>query len=359
LRPQESEQPFLFRIGPQEGLLRWREIVSVATINALREVRLSGHASSVDRNSVEKFFARERFDFVLITRIAVGLIAYFVADGAMATIDGPFWLAFFSIVGDSLAVIAVLKILNLITVACDRITQGHRRQLLRAKRSIAAKLMVIAFEKSGFEMTELIGFDVGKIFLEETESAPLWSDALMADLDSANMLSENSAIFFAQRKIDAKLRFVPAGRDIYAEYSPLTVFVLYLSEEKLFVYCADVDLVVGEIRNEEIDLIFLKHIVDISASQVTRRLKRYTGGETFEKYRREARYEVGEIVCCEHSIRISKIDGGNVDLVVGTPQYRPSARGILYRDDWIGDRRRAMSEAIVLRINDIRSRCKK
>jgi hypothetical protein len=322
---------------------------------ALREVRLSSHESPVDRKSVERFFRRERFNFVLIGRIAAGLIGCFVADAMIAVIDGPFWLALVSIVGDSLAVIVILKIANLVASACDRIAEEQRQQLQRAKVLVAARLMMVAFEKSGFKMAELIEFDNVNGFWSETERVALSSVPLTMDRDSANILFERSAIFFAQRKPDAKLRFVLACREIYAEYSPITVFVLYLSEEKLFVYCADVDLVVGDVRREEINLIFLKDIVDISASQVTGRLKRGTGGETFEKYRREARYEVGEIVYREHSIRISKIDGENMDLMVGTPQYRPSGRGRVYCEDWLGDRRRPMSEAIVRRINDIRS----
>jgi hypothetical protein len=327
----------------------------VVIICALREIRLSSQESSVDRKSVERFFRRERFDVFLIGRIAAGLIGYFVADAMITMMDRSFWLTLVSIVGDSLAVIVILKIANLVAATCDRIVEGQRQQLQRAKILVAARLMMVAFEKSGFKMAELIEFDIVKVFWPETERVALSSVALTIDRDRANILFEKSAIFFAQRRPDAKLRFVLAYREIYAEYSPIAVFVLYLSEEKLFVYCADVDLVVGDVRREEISLIFLKDIVDISASQVTRRLKRGAGGETFEKYRREARYEVGEIVCREHSIRISKIDGENMDLMVGTPQYRPSGRGRVYFEDWLGDRRRPMSEAIVRRINDIRS----
>ena len=169
------------------------------------------------------------------------------------------------------------------------------------------------------------------------------------------MLLAKSAVFFGRKRIDARLRFVACGLDIRAEYSPVALFMVFLTSEALVVYEVEVDLVSGDVRKEELTRSLLKDMADVSAYHDAKRLVRGTGGETFEKCRRETHHQAREIVCHEHSIRITKIGGVTLEIAVGVPQYQTADARMSGRHDWHEDRFASLSEGMARRINDARA----
>lgn len=312
-------------------------------------------ALQVDHQRVKGFFAGDKIDPVLLGRVAAVFVGYFAGDAIFAIVGRPFLSTILSLVIDGLGAIAVIKLLFLIVGLRRRVAERRYHELLKAKTKAALKLIRIAFNRSGLRHDDLLDVGGAQMLDAEMTIALQWLRAAQPRLAQAETLLAKSAVFFGRKRIDARLRFVVCGRDIRAEYSPVTIFIVFLTDEALVVYEAEVDLVSGDARKEGLTRFLLRDIADVSAYHDAKRLVRGPGGETFEKCRRETHHRAREIVCREHSIRITKTGGLHLDIAVGGPQYQTADAKTSGRHDWHEDRLALLSEAVARRINDART----
>jgi hypothetical protein len=312
-------------------------------------------ALQVDRQRVKRFFAKEKIDPTLPGRVAAVVVGFFAADAISTIVGTPFLSGFVSLVIDALGTLAVIKLLFLVIGLRRKAVEARHREVLKAKARAVLKLMLIAFEKSGFRQDDLLDLGAAQPFDAEMTIALQWLRASKPRSAQAEMLLAKPAVFFGRKRIDARLRFVACGHDIRAEYALVVICMVFLTNEALVVYEVEVDLVSGDARKEGLTRFLLRDIADVSAYHEAKRLVRGAGGETFEKCLRETHHQAREIVCREHSIRITRIGGVNLDVAVGGPQYQAADARMCGRHDWHEDRLALLSEAVARRINDARA----
>jgi hypothetical protein len=320
---------------------------------SVRTLRSAVNAHQIDRTLIKDFFYVKRTIFILVGAILAALVGYFGGHALIMITDAGSQFSTISMIVDCVAIFILIKALITLNIVYNKLTEIRSREVKKAKTSALIKVTIFAFKMSGLKLDELLDFGVSNTVKMEMEQSLLF-DALHSMGRGADTLLAKAAVFLGQERADARLRFVVSEREIRAEYSIVAAFVLFLMEHELVAYSAEIDIILGDIQKEAITRIRLKDIVDISRSCMTRRMRRGVGGETFEKYRREAGNKEREIVCRRHSIRITKTDGGTLDLTVGTPQYRVAVKGVLDGDDWQDDRLASLSRSIVGRINDAR-----
>ncbi len=102
---------------------------------------------------------------------------------------------------------------------------------------------------------------------------------------------------------------------------------MFLTRSDLIVYYASLDILKGDINQEEVKHILLKDVADVTIEPVRRCVHRIGNESLFQEYERIIRNNISnELVSLEHSIRVARNDGTDLFLPAGDPGYGSSLR---------------------------------
>jgi hypothetical protein len=302
-----------------------------------------------ERDFIATFFCRNNKTLKLTDQFGAALATTLFVNGLISittgTTDQP-------IVWTVVMVISGIAIANVISISINQnslliYTQYKRVQAVKNNDFI--RIFIGSFTKTGVHSKQLLDFEIkGTTF---NRPNPQLSDAEKSD--TMRLLCKKAVFLFGQDRIDSKLRFVVSNAKVVAEYSPISIAILYLTKDELIVYSSTFDIIEGELQTEDIYHIRLKDVVDVSSTSSIKRMRSYINTEIVKKFQTATNTNVTEIACRQQKIRITKTDGFSLFLPVGPPEYTSARKGSLDGNGYT-DQLTHISHAIIQRINDAR-----
>jgi hypothetical protein len=306
--------------------------------------------ANTERSFIATFFYRNNKTLKLIDQLGAALATTLFVNGLInitaGTTDQP-------IVWTIVMVISGIAIANVISNSINQnsalIDTQHKR-MQAVKHNDFIKIFLGSFTKTGAYAKQLLDFEIkGTMF-----NRPYPHPSDLQKSDTMRLLSKKAVFLFGQDRIDSKLRFVVSNAKVVAEYSPISIAILYLTKDELIVYSATLDLIEGELQTEDIYHIRLQDIVDVSSTSSIKRMRSLTNTEIVKKYQKAANTNASEIACRQQKIRITKVDGFSLFLPVGPPEYSSARKGTLDGNAYT-DHLTHISHDIIQRINDARA----
>jgi hypothetical protein len=294
----------------------------------------------VDRDAVEKFFKWEDPRKTLYT---VGGIA--AAIGVLALLsDG--WL--FGLVALGVGIFLFYRGAK----STDSFTKYYEAVKV-AKGYDFEAILKRSFTKSETPLESLLDFDAQDLMaLDPDLPRPPREDLLTA-------LDRKSVFLYGRARGEegsTYLRWVRVGDRIKTEYSPIYISILYLTRTELIAYFANLDITRGDLILEETSRVFLKDVVEIRTRSESTRYKRVENELFFKNYEKQTEQQISdEIVRRDHVIRVTKTDGGHIDLPGGAPDYESGRTGMLDRVGGEDERFTRVAREIFKRINDAKA----
>jgi hypothetical protein len=307
-------------------------------------------AKNPERNFIATFFYKNNKTFKLTDQFGAALATALFVNGLISimteTTDEP-------IVWVIVMVISGIAMANVISNSINRnsaLIDSQYKKMRAIKNNDFAKIFLTSFTKTGAHCKQLLDFDItGTMF-----SHPCAYPANSQKCEMLRLLSKKAVFLFGQDKLDSTLRFVVSNAQVIAEYSPISIAVLYLTRDELIIYSVTLDIIEGELQTEDIYHIRLQDIVDVSSTSSIKRMKSLTNTEVIRKYQKATNTSANEIAYRQQKIRITKIDGLSLLLPVGSPEYSSIRQGALDGNAYT-DYLARISHDIIRRINDARA----
>jgi hypothetical protein len=303
-----------------------------------------------ERSSISTFFCRNNKTLKLTDQFGAALATTLFVNGLISitagTADQP-------IVWTIVMVISGIAIASVISNSINQngaliYTQYKRVQAI--KNNDFTRIFMGSFTKTGAHSKQLLDFEIkGTMFNRPYPQPP---DAKKSD--TMRLLCKKAVFLFGQDRIDSKLRFVVSNAKVVAEYSPISIAILFLTKDELIIYSCSFDIIEGELQTEDIYHIRLKDIVDVSSTSSIKRMRSTTNTEIVNKFQTATNANVNEIACRQQKIRITKIDGFSLLLPVGPPEYTSARKGSLDGNGYT-DHLTHISRDIIQRIQDARA----
>jgi hypothetical protein len=306
--------------------------------------------TNAERSLIATFFHRNNKTLKLTDQFGAALATTLFVNGLISitagTTDQP-------IVWTIVMIISGIAIANVISNSINQnstLIDSQYKRVQAVKNNDFIKIFLRSFTKTGAHSKQLLDFEIRGTTFNRPYLYP--SDAPKSD--TMRLLSKKAVFLFGQDRIDSKLRFVVSNAKVVAEYSPISIAILYLTKDELIIYSVVFDMVEGELQTEDIYHIRLQDIVDVSSTSSTKRMRSFTNTEILTKYQKATNTNVSEIACHQQKIRITKIDGFSLLLPVGPPEYSSARKGTLDGNAYT-DHLAHISHDIIQRINDARA----
>jgi hypothetical protein len=305
--------------------------------------------NDLERDFIATFFCRNNKTLKLTDQFGAALATTLFVNGLISittgTTDQP-------IVWTIVMVISGIAIANVISISINQnsiLIHTQYKRVQAVKNNDFIRIFMSSFTKTGAHSKQLLDFEIeGTMF---NRPNPQLSDAEKSD--TMRLLCKKAVFLFGQDRMDSKLRFVVSNAKVVAEYSPISIAILYLTKDELIVYSSTFDIIEGELQTEDIYHIRLKDIVDVSYASSIKRMRSNTNTEVVKKFQTATNSNVTEIACRQQKIRITKTDGFSLFLPVGPPEYTSPRQGSLDGNGYT-DQLTHISHAIIQRINDAR-----
>jgi hypothetical protein len=305
---------------------------------------------NTERSFISTFFCTNNKTLKLNDRLGATLATTLFVNGLISittgTTDQP-------IAWTIVIIISGIAIANVISNSINQnsaLIDAQYKRVQAVKNSDFVKIFLGSFTKTGAHSKQLLDFEIrGTMF---NRPYPHLSDAQKSD--TMRLLSKKAVFLFGQDRIDSRLRFVVLNAKVVAEYSPISIAVLYLTKDELIVYSVTLEIIEGELQTEDIYHIRLQDIVDVSSASSIKRMRSLTNIEIVNKYKKATNTNVNEIACRQQKIRITKTDGFSLFLPVGPPEYSSARKGTLDGNAYTDDLTH-ISHDIIQRINDARA----
>jgi hypothetical protein len=307
-------------------------------------------ANDPERGFIAAFFCRNNNTLKMSDKFGAALATVLFVNGlisiAAETTDQPIvWTIITMFSGIAIANVVI----NAINQYRARIDNQYKR-VQAVKNNDFIRIFLGSFTKTGAHSKQLLDFEIkGTMF---NHPCPQLLDAQKSD--TMRLLSKKAVFLFGQDGIDSKLRFFAANAKVVAEYSPISIAILYLTKDELIIYSVIFDIIEGELQTENIYHIRLRDIVDVSSSSSIKRMRSFTNTEIVKKFKTATDANVNEITCYQQQIRITKIDGLSLFFPVGPPEYSSPRKGTLDGNGYT-DHLAHISHDIIHRINDARA----
>jgi hypothetical protein len=307
-------------------------------------------AKNSERNFIATFFYKNNKTLKLTDQFGAALATALFVNGLISitteTTDQP-------IVWAIVMVISGIAIANVISNSINQnsvLIDNQYKKVQTIKNDDFMKIFLSSFTKTGAHCKQLLDFEIrGTMF-----SHPGVYPADSQKCEMLRLLSRKAVFLFGQDKLDSTLRFVVSNAQVIAEYSPISIAVLYLTKDELIIYSATLDIIAGELQTEDIYHIRLQDIVDVSSTSSIKRMKSFINTEIIKKYQKATNTSVNEIAYRQQKIRITKIDGLSLLVPVGSPEYSSIRKGSLDSNAYT-DYLARISHDIIRRINDARA----
>jgi hypothetical protein len=307
-------------------------------------------AKNPERSFIATFFYKNNRALKLTDQfgaaLATALFVNSLISIATGTTDQPATLAIVMVISGMAIAYVIGKSINQNGATIDT----QYKKMLAIKNNDFMKIFLSSFTKTGARSKQLLDFEIRGTMFNHAYAYPADSQKC----ETLRLLSRKAVFLFGQDKIDSKLRFVISNSQVVAEYSPISIAILYLTKDELIIYSATLDIVEGELQTEDISHIRLQDIVDVSSTASIKRMRSFTNTEIVRKYQRATNTRVNEIACRQQKIRITKIDGLSLLLPVGSPEYSSIRKGTLDSNPY-ADYLAYISHNIIRRINDARA----
>jgi hypothetical protein len=303
-----------------------------------------------ERAFISTFFCRNNKTLKLTDQFGAALATTLFVNGLISitsgTTDEP-------IIWTIVMIISGIAVANVISNSINQngaliYTQYKRVQAV--KNSDFTRIFMGSFTKTGAHSKQLLDFEIKGTMFNRPYPHP--SDAQKSD--TMRLLCKKAVFLFGQDRTDSKLRFVVSNAKVVAEYSPISIAILFLTKDELIIYSCNFDIIEGELQTEDIYHIRLKDIVDVSSAASIKRMRSYTNTEIVKKFQTATNANVNEIACRQLKIRITKTDGFSLLLPVGPPEYTSARKGSLDGNGYT-DHLTHISHDIIQRIQDARA----
>ena len=281
-------------------------------------------ANNSERSFIATFFYRNNKTLKLTDQFGAALATILFVNGLISITDGTDQPMVWTIV----MIISGIAIANVISNSINQngvLIDKQFKRVQAIKNNDFVKIFLGSFTKTGAHSKELLDFEIeGTMF-----NRPCACPSNAQKFDTMRLLSKKAVFLFGQDRIDSTLRLVVSNSRVVAEYSPISIAILYLTKGELIVYSATLDIIVGELQTEDIYHIRLQDIVDVSSTLSIKRMRSFTNTEIVKKYQKATNTNVDEIACRQQKIRITRIDGFSLFLPVGPPEYSSTGKETL------------------------------
>jgi hypothetical protein len=303
-----------------------------------------------DRDFIATFFYKNNKALKLTDQFGAALATAVFVNGLISitsgTTDQPIFLAVVMIISGAVIANVISNSINRNTTLID----NQYKKVQTIKNNDFMKIFLDSFTKTGAFSKQLLDFDIRGTMFNRLYIYP--TDSQKCEI--LRLLSKKAVFLFGQDKVDSTLRFVVSNAQVVAEYSPISIAILYLTKDELIIYSATLDIIEGALKTEDIYHIRLQDIVDVSSTSSIKRLKSFTNTEVIKKYQKATNTSVNEIAYRQQKIRITKIDGLSLLLPVGSPAYSSISKGALDGNAYT-DYLAHISHDIIQRINTARA----
>ena len=283
---------------------------------------------NIDRTKVLRFFSWTSRELGLILGAAgcmatASWITYLGVSIALMKAEKAWILGYTAAGAAVLLALAAFLIVKALTN--DKRLSDWHGELSRVKRNDFARVLVQSFHRTGAALSALRDFDQADPLTQSPEAAGPENEQLLEALAT-------KAVFLHSQQGDSEyLKFYFDGSSLVFEHSPISVAVLYLSDEELIAYIATADIVRGTVAGEELRRIPLRKVIDVRAEPVCRSSGRAENERLFQEYERIIRNNPSNVVTSVAQ-RMRICVAGNEDFVLpaSPPDYwhgrRPGAQ---------------------------------
>ena len=220
-------------------------------------------------------------------------------------------------------------------------------ELKRVKNLDFASLLVRSFHEIGTDLNKLLHFGQTGLITPDPNQPSSGEKNLIDILDGKYM------ILYGKHENNKFIKCLFAERTIEVEYSPILVAILFITRSALIVYYASLDVIEGEITQEEVKRILLKDVAGVTTEPVSRRMHRTGNERLFQEYERIVRNRrSNELMSVEHLIRVARNDGDDLFLPAGDPGYGSSIRRIREKRETLEARLASIADAISTKIRE-------
>jgi hypothetical protein len=307
-------------------------------------------ANNSERSFIATFFYRNNKTLKLTDQFGAVLATTLFVNGLISitagTTDQPILWAMVMIISG----IAIANVISNSINQNGTLIDNQYKRVQAIKNNDFTKVFLGSLTKTGAYSKELLDFEIKGTMFNRPCDYP--SDA--QKFDTMRLLSKKAVFLFGQDRIDSTLRFVVSNAGVVAEYSPISIAILYLTKVELIVYSVTLDIIAGELQTEDIYHIRLQDIVDVSSTSSIKRMRSFTNTEIVKKYQKATNTSVDEIACRQQKIRITRIDGFSLFLPVGPPEYSSTRKGTLDGNAYTNHLTH-ISHDIIQRINSARA----
>ena len=309
--------------------------------------------AEVDRAKVLRFFTWTNSEILRLSA-AIGClvvsswVTYFGIAVAMKNAERDWVLLITTGIAVGLTAVAALFVRS--ALMRDRRLRQLHAEVTKAKDFDFARLLVRSFRKTETGLDELL--DIGQLGLPSFDPEA----ASPEDKGLLRTLTQKSVFLFCRNENKAAIRFILVGNKLVVEYSALSISILHLTRNALFIYYASADLQSGDITLENLERVPLSDVAEITLQTTKQRIHRSANDALFREYEKVIRNNLSnEIVSREYFIHVRKRDGQDLILPAGYPHYYSGRQRTFDNDAEHGERFARAVQAISMRIDEARA----